>query len=305
MGLLETDDGACHPLWHDHLVGRAPEVALRADHESISWRHASLRWTGEHWELQDLGSLNGTFLDDRRLEPGDRALLQLGAQIRFGEYPAVFELVEADPPPASAIALDTNERLVVQDGMIGLPDPDNPSVVIYRDGEGRWLAENTEGEARAPQEGDVLVAAGRRFRFEPGGRVYTTSHARPDDLTLGSILLEFAVSRNEEHVAMTAVQGARRIELRPRAHSYMLLTLARARLEDQTAGVASSSQGWLVQDDLVRMLATTPTRLALDIYRARRQFGAAGIVDATQLVERRLDSREVRLGVARLSVAVV
>jgi hypothetical protein len=50
------------------------------------------------------------------------------------------------------------------------------------------------------------------------------------------------------------------------------------------------------------MLATSLSQLTLDIYRARRQFSDAGVVDSAQIVERRTTSRELRIGVERLSV---
>ena len=53
------------------------------------------------------------------------------------------------------------------------------------------------------------------------------------------------------------------------------------------------------------MLATTPAQLALDIYRARRQFDGAGVLDSAQVIERRAQSRELRIGVERLSVKTV
>jgi ABC transport system ATP-binding/permease protein len=57
MGVLESRTQR-FLLTADHLIGREPTAALRLNDESVSWRHASLRWTGQIWELQDLGSSN-------------------------------------------------------------------------------------------------------------------------------------------------------------------------------------------------------------------------------------------------------
>jgi hypothetical protein len=84
-----------------------------------------------------------------------------------------------------------------------------------------------------------------------------------------------------------------------------LLTLARLRVEDQAnATIAPPSQGWVYQDRLLKMLATSPPQLALDIYRARRQFGEAGIADSAQIVERRTTTHELRIGASKLAVNV-
>lgn len=304
MGLLECDDGERFRLWGDHLVGRGPDAALRLDDSSISWRHASLRWTGKVWELLDLASLNGTFLGGKRLEAGVRMPLRVGAELRFGECPRVFELVDDDPPLPTAVALDTGERVALQDGMIGLPDQSAPEVAIYCDVDGRWLAECSD-RVWAPAQDEVIEAGGRSFRFERGAVVFSTSATRGHLMTPGQLALEFEVSRNEEHVGITVVHDSARVSLRPRAHGYMLLTLARLRIEDQLdPDLAVESHGWVEQGRLLKMLATTSAQLALDIYRARRQFGDAGVVDSAHIIERRPDSRELRLGVEHLTVRV-
>ena len=83
MGALESEAGAYCVLWADYLIGRAPDCGLRLEHDSVSWRHASLRWNGSAWELQDLASLNGTFVNDKPLDPGRRASAP-GDRVRFG-----------------------------------------------------------------------------------------------------------------------------------------------------------------------------------------------------------------------------
>ena len=118
-----------------------------------------------------------------------------------------------------------------------------------------------------------------------------------------AIGLEFAVSRNEEQVDLSILHGGQRTLLKPRAHSYLLLTLARSRLADQAnASLPVTSHGWVEQTRLLRMLATTLPQLTLDIYRARRQFADAGISDSAQIVERRASSRELRIGVEQISI---
>jgi hypothetical protein len=122
-------------------------------------------------------------------------------------------------------------------------------------------------------------------------------------LTPGALELEFRVSRNEEQVDLCIVHAGQRSALKPRAHTYLLLTLARLRLQDQAdAALPVSSHGWVEQARLLKMLAQNLPQLTLDIYRARRQFSDAGVVDSAQLIERRATSRELRLGVEHLSV---
>jgi hypothetical protein len=225
MGVLESDQGAHCTLWADHLVGRSPEAALRLEHDAVSWRHATVRWTGRGWELQDLGSLNGTFVNGTRVEADARVSLRIGVRLRFGSEHGEWLVVELDPPEAVATALDDGSRATPLDGLIVLPSPEAPEVSLYRRLDGVWLAEAPD-RVWEPQRDEVLVAGGRRFRFEPGSAVHATTAKQHSRLTVGTIEIECSVSRNEEQVDLSIVQAGQRIALKPRAHSYRLLTLA-------------------------------------------------------------------------------
>jgi pSer/pThr/pTyr-binding forkhead associated (FHA) protein len=60
------------------LLGRAQEATLVLDDDYSSGRHARLFPQGSRWFLEDLGSTNGTFIDEQQLtraqpvEPGQR-----------------------------------------------------------------------------------------------------------------------------------------------------------------------------------------------------------------------------------------
>ena len=49
------------------LIGRHPGCDLRLDDPRVSSEHSSVHWTGERWEIRDLGSRNGTTVDGNRL----------------------------------------------------------------------------------------------------------------------------------------------------------------------------------------------------------------------------------------------
>jgi len=60
------------------LLGRAPECDIRLDDVAASARHARISKRGRHWQVEDLDSSNGTFINGvrinraRRVNPGDR-----------------------------------------------------------------------------------------------------------------------------------------------------------------------------------------------------------------------------------------
>ena len=59
-------------------VGRAPECEIRLDDTYVSQQHARIFGKSEKWYVEDLGSTNGTYVNDQKLaapaqvEPGDR-----------------------------------------------------------------------------------------------------------------------------------------------------------------------------------------------------------------------------------------
>ena len=66
----------------EHVLGRDPELAVCIDSTTVSRRHACIRIDGVEASLEDLGSKNGTFLNDRKLE--GTARLAHGDEIRLG-----------------------------------------------------------------------------------------------------------------------------------------------------------------------------------------------------------------------------
>lgn len=65
------------------LIGRNPECSLVLNDDYSSGRHARIYWQGDGWILDDLGSTNGTFLDDHRV--GEGARLDVGSRVRIGQ----------------------------------------------------------------------------------------------------------------------------------------------------------------------------------------------------------------------------
>lgn len=69
------------------VVGRLDENQIALDTESVSRRHARLVPDGTGWAVEDLGSTNGTWVNDERVT---RRLLVDGDQVRFGGVIAKF-----------------------------------------------------------------------------------------------------------------------------------------------------------------------------------------------------------------------
>jgi pSer/pThr/pTyr-binding forkhead associated (FHA) protein len=68
-------------------VGRHPEADIFLDDVTVSRRHTEFLRHGTTFEVRDLGSLNGTYLDGVRI---DTALLHEGAEVQLGKFRLTF-----------------------------------------------------------------------------------------------------------------------------------------------------------------------------------------------------------------------
>ena len=140
MGVLGDESGRRVTLGQRTLVGRAETCALRPASARVSAEHACIFWHGGRWCLRDLGSRNGTWLDGRRLEPGERAELVRGARIALGGYlgAPLFTLLDAGPPGVRATCSRTGAVISGAD-LVQLGDGEG-GWTVYHDG-ARWVAE--------------------------------------------------------------------------------------------------------------------------------------------------------------------
>jgi hypothetical protein len=66
-------------------LGRTPDTDLVLSDHSVSKRHAAFhRVDSKHWELEDTGSKNGTWIEDLRLIPGVPVKIESKEELRFG-----------------------------------------------------------------------------------------------------------------------------------------------------------------------------------------------------------------------------
>ena len=68
-------------------AGRHPDSDLFLDDVTVSRRHAEFRRTAVGFQLRDVGSLNGTYVNGERV---DEALLRNGDEIQIGRYKLAF-----------------------------------------------------------------------------------------------------------------------------------------------------------------------------------------------------------------------
>ncbi len=67
------------------VIGRGSGCEIVLTDDQVSRRHAELAEIGGRWFVSDLGSANGTFVNDRQLTAHDRVPLDAGDRLRLGE----------------------------------------------------------------------------------------------------------------------------------------------------------------------------------------------------------------------------
>jgi len=292
-------------LLPEHLIGRSTRAALCLKGSYISVQHALIRWVGDHWELKDLGSRNGTRVNDEPLEVGKGARLEVGMRVSFGNAEQTWVLVDEAAPGAMVVPLDDPDHAILIDHeMVPLPSPDVPAATILRCPDGSWNIEQHD-EVATLVDGQVVDVQGRKFRFAcPQALTHTSTieWPRAGATQLSLLSLKFRVSADEEHVQVSLRTNSEEIDLGARSHNYLLLHLARRRLEESRQGLPDAACGWMYRETLLNELRLDREQLNLDVFRIRKHLSLAGVLDAPGIIERRADTGQLRLGVQRLSI---
>jgi len=96
-----SDEGA--------VIGRETSAHLCIAESAVSRRHSKLEKSGDDYVINDLDSLNGTFVND---VPVRSRVLQHGDRIRIGESQFLFLLFEGDESSKSS-QIEMDERQVL------------------------------------------------------------------------------------------------------------------------------------------------------------------------------------------------
>ena len=70
------------------LIGRSPECEVFLDDVTVSRRHSAIGRDGDTFTIEDLGSLNGTFVNRRRIESTTE--LEDDDELQIGKYRLTF-----------------------------------------------------------------------------------------------------------------------------------------------------------------------------------------------------------------------
>lgn len=108
LRLLLQPGGLCVELTKANtLVGRHSEADVRLALPDVSRRHCRFLFLDGAWQVIDLNSLNGTFVNDERLQ---EATLTAGDRVRIASLTFLVEI--AAPAPAATPADDARASML-------------------------------------------------------------------------------------------------------------------------------------------------------------------------------------------------
>lgn len=269
-------------------AGRDPSCSLVLTSRRASAVHAVIAWVRGAWTVRDLASTNGTFINGQRIAPGRDRVVEPGDRVAFGDPEDRWEVASVDEPVAQAVSGDRVRRAV--DGVLALPDDDHPELVLIEQGDGGWCLGD-----QPVHHGQELSTAGARWQLRLPTTVDSTGGLTSGGWSLSAVHVTFTVSADEEHVELQVAHAGDVLRLPARSHNYLLLLLARARLEDRAEGASPHEEGWRTVEQLCRALRVSEPQLNLHIHRARRQVPKLMVAGQGGIIERRLGSGQLRL----------
>ena len=97
--ILEGQGWSAYLLEGENLIGRGGEARIVVESPRVSRHHARIVISGESAIVEDLGSKNGTFVGERRIE--EPASLSDGDLLRVGDVQIVFRSLGIGGPDAT------------------------------------------------------------------------------------------------------------------------------------------------------------------------------------------------------------
>lgn len=103
--LKSLASGNVYDLEEFNLIGRGDEATIKIDDAGVSRQHATIRREGGHFWLVDLGSANGTYVNDTALTTA--RVLRDGDRVQFGANLMLFCQDDGAPHDATEIGMTT------------------------------------------------------------------------------------------------------------------------------------------------------------------------------------------------------
>ncbi|MCO7225589.1 FHA domain-containing protein [Pleionea sp. CnH1-48] len=270
-----------------HIVGRDANAAdTLISHPGSSRLHCVMRWQSGHWFVTD-ESKNGCFINGKRIEKGHSLCLNKGDVFSTCKDNSVAWVLEDDSEPRPILVHKESSTSIELDELNILPSEEQPDCQIIKQGQ-QWFFEK-DNEHQEIKEGFSFIMDGKLWHFYPNFLLQETELFSDQEQEIPQII--FDVSRNEEHVGVVLRVQNEEFNLGRKIYHYLMLELARHRLEDKDA--KESDRGWLSNDLMLHTLGIDMNNFNIQIYRARKALKEFSPYWSQHLFERRRG--EIRL----------
>lgn len=271
----------------------------------ISKSHATIRWNGAQWIIKDNNSTNGTLFNDATITHWQT--LNCGDKISFN-HNEWWVMEDLAPPCSMLVALSCGVPDIALNTMHELKASHGESAWIYQVKKNMWVMAYKNIERELSDGDTVSLTQHESWHFKLESPVEKTLAAiiPPSKFSSKKMKMIFKVSADEEHVFLTLKHNQIDIDLGERVTHYLLLILARKRIEDSHANFDEDTQGWVDMSDLQKMMNLDYCHLNTNFWRAKRQFEKAVkkyLEDNTSdcyLYERRVGG--VRIGSSNIEI---
>ena len=269
----------------NHTIGRDSANYTVINRPQISRHHAVILWDGDRWRLKDT-STNGTYINDQRAPSGQFVDLNEGEHLRFGlESEDTYRIENLKAPTTCLIPVTPHSPVIDLHDVVILP-VEEKEITIYLSENSQWTCQ-TYDHSFVLNNGDLVGSDSQQWRFMDAYASQATAivESTPKD----DIVFVFDVSQNEEHVSLTLAINQDKFDLGERNHHYLLLVLAKKRLEDKNNDMRDQDQGWIDKDLLSKMLGQVEQHINVQIHRFRKHVTATLPNNNTlhQIIERR------------------
>jgi len=187
------------------IIGRDPNVDLSIPSPAVSRRHARLTREGEGYFLEDLGSSNGTFLNDERLL--ERRLLKSGDRVRLGQaitltYEAPTDFQATMVSKAPAMPSKNMQTVLDQDVDLGSIQASAPPKLLVNvaGGDSKTYTLTSQVLTIGRTEGNDIVVP---------SQIVSSQHARLERVGSGYQLVVMSQARNPVFFEGRPLPGAR------------------------------------------------------------------------------------------------
>ena len=277
--VYSTLTGQSHFLHAVHVIGRNKSSDTFIEDKRVSMVHATLRWQSEDWVIHCHGR-NGLKLNGQQLSSSTMSKLSAGDLLEFCDEASGHWVVDSvDPPCKLLVPLDgvTEDVVHLEDDFEFLGGGTNPL----------YLSHSTDDQWVLIQGNTERIVSDKQVVEDNQGRIWRFHHPDVFDQTLDHssqvleagqfpyIKMEFLVSQDEEHVRIIIHVQGKMLDLGERVYHYMLLILARKKLQDANGGPLDDFQGRLSVESLIAMMKVDHNYINQMVFRAKKSITAA------------------------------